>query len=62
MIKKRKEKKNPLFPSTGLIAPLPRPQLWRGRFRANILHGKEARRLLAQRPEVDDQLLPQHPH
>jgi len=49
-------------PSTGLIAPIPRPQLWRGRVCTNISHGKEARRLLAQGPEVDNQLLPQYPH
>jgi len=49
------------MPSVGVGAPLPDPQLQRGRVQAHDSHDEEALGLLAQGPEVVNELLRMHP-
>ena len=50
------------MPSSGLLTPLPNPELWCRHLRTYRPHDKEAFRLLAQGPEMDNQLPLVHTH
>jgi len=50
------------LPQTGLLPPLPHPQLWRRRLLTHRPHDEKALCILAKSPEMDNQLLHEHPH